>query len=104
MQSAFGFRSRFQPRTLAAAVPYVTLNLRQICIIFAYIFHFNNTYRETESYDVAVLQILQGDIRWALEFVKYLIDDLFELADRRNGLFARPDYSSPDGMYTPFVS
>src|SRR5215471_14676843 len=51
MQAALGFKTFFKPRSLAAAVPWVTLNLRQISMLFAYFFHVNKNGRESESYE-----------------------------------------------------
>ncbi|WEW61636.1 Mediator of RNA polymerase II transcription subunit 16 [Emydomyces testavorans] len=80
MQAALGFCGRFQPRNLAAAVPWCTLQLRQISILFAYFLHFNKTGGDSECHEPDILRMIFGNVKWALDLAKYLIDDLFEIA------------------------
>ncbi|KAF3483237.1 uncharacterized protein GIQ15_02561 [Arthroderma uncinatum] len=80
MQAALGFKTRLERRNLAAAVPWVTLQLRQISILLAYM-HFNKAGAESECHDPEVLRITLGNVKWALDLAKYLVDDLFEISD-----------------------
>ncbi|KAK2809449.1 hypothetical protein FQN49_008613, partial [Arthroderma sp. PD_2] len=80
MQAALGFKTRLERRNLAAAVPWVTLQLRQISILLTY-FHFNKAGAEVECHDPEVLRITLGNVKWALDLAKYLVDDLFEISD-----------------------
>lgn len=51
MQAALGFKNRLERRSLAAAVPWLTLQLRQISILLTYILHFNKAGSDVECYD-----------------------------------------------------
>lgn len=62
MQAVLGFNTRYKPRGLAAAVPWVTLNLRHISILFVYFFHMTKTGKEAESYDPGKAWVLQHPI------------------------------------------
>ena len=59
MQAVLGFNTRYAPRGLAAAVPWATLNLRHISILFAYFFHVTKTGKETESHDPGKASVVQ---------------------------------------------
>ena len=50
IQAALGFRDRYRPRTLAAAVPWATLHLRHAAVLFAYFFQYNKG-AQTEPHD-----------------------------------------------------
>ena len=99
MQAVLGFNTRYTPRGLAAAVPWVTLNLRHVSILFAYFLHITKAGKEADpgkslvvqrsitgkrrltSSNADVLRMILGTVKWALDLAKYLIDDLFEMAD-----------------------
>ncbi|KAK2742596.1 mediator complex subunit [Myotisia sp. PD_48] len=82
-QAALGFKDRIHGRDLAAAVPWVTLQLRQISILLAY-FLYHKGGGESECHDPYILRVLLGNVKWALDLGKYILDDLFELADSFN--------------------
>ena len=63
MQAVLGFNTRYTPRGLAAAVPWVTLNLRHVSILFAYFFHITKAGKEAESYDPGKPSLVQRSIR-----------------------------------------
>lgn len=56
MQAAFGFPSKYDTRPLAAAVAWITLQLRQTSILLAY-FHFNKGGSEAECYDAGMVPL-----------------------------------------------
>ncbi|KJF61295.1 RNA polymerase II Mediator complex subunit Sin4, variant 1 [Coccidioides immitis RS] len=88
MQAALGFNGRLEQRNLAAAIPWFTLQLRQISILFAYFLHFNKSGSDSECHEPDILRMVLGNVRWALDLAKYLIDDLFEIAssfDKHSG-------------------
>lgn len=61
MQAALGFKNRLERRNLAAAVPWLTLQLRQISILLTYL-HFNKASAEVECHDPGKLIIDLYDI------------------------------------------
>jgi len=67
------------------------LNLRHISILFAYFFHITKSGKEAESYDPDVLRMILGNVKWALDLAKYLIDDLFEMADNLENIPTDPN-------------
>ncbi|KAI1928152.1 Mediator of RNA polymerase II transcription subunit 16 [Ophidiomyces ophidiicola] len=78
MQAALGFEGSYQTRPIHASVPWFTLQLRQISILLAYFLHFNKSGSDPECYEPDILRMILGNVKWALDLAKYLVDDLFE--------------------------
>ncbi|OAL70354.1 hypothetical protein A7D00_5320 [Trichophyton violaceum] len=97
MQAALGFKNRLERRNLAAAVPWLTLQLRQISILLTYILHFNKAGADVECYDPETLRITLGNVKWALDLAKYIVDDLFEISDNLNSQSSSQDSGSSSG-------
>ncbi|EEH45765.2 uncharacterized protein PADG_01915 [Paracoccidioides brasiliensis Pb18] len=81
MQAVLGFRSRFQPRALTSAVPWIILNIRQIMLLILTFSHYLKSGRESTPCEPEVLRMVLGNVKWILDLAKYLVDNLFEIAD-----------------------
>jgi mediator of RNA polymerase II transcription subunit 16 len=101
LQAALGSTPSPYHRSPSSAVAWFTIQLRETSILFAY-FCYCTKNGEMESYDAGrrgfstksdpitrtndcvsteILRIILGNVKWALDFAKYLIDHLFELAE-----------------------
>ncbi|KAL1954471.1 hypothetical protein VTO42DRAFT_1147 [Malbranchea cinnamomea] len=67
-------------RSLSSAVPWYTLQLRQLSVLLAYCCHFTKS-GGLECYEPEILKLVTGNIKWALDFINYLVDELFDVAD-----------------------
>ncbi|KAK2797281.1 hypothetical protein FQN50_009246 [Emmonsiellopsis sp. PD_5] len=82
MQAVLGFKSKYHERSINSAVPWVILNLRQISMLLGYSFHFGaKNGRESEPFEPDILRMVLGNVKWIFDFVQYLIDDIFQIAD-----------------------
>ncbi|KAM5439122.1 Mediator of RNA polymerase II transcription subunit 16 [Microsporum canis] len=97
MQAALGFKNQLERRSLPAAIPWLTLQLRQISILLTYYFHLNKANTEVECHDPEVLSITLGNVKWALDLAKYLVDDLFEISDNFNSQTGSQESGSSSG-------
>ncbi|KAK2754263.1 mediator complex subunit [Arachnomyces sp. PD_36] len=81
VQAAVGFKSNFMRRDLISVVPWIVLNLRHISVMVTYFLQYTKSAKESGSHDTEVLRIMHANVRWALDFSKFLVDDLFATID-----------------------
>lgn len=90
LQAALGFKSRYKPRSLTSAIPWAILNLRHASMLFAFFFQYNRG-AAPEPHDPDVLRMVFGNTKWALEFLHYILNGLFDLADDLENTFNNPE-------------
>ncbi|KAH8697294.1 putative RNA polymerase II mediator complex subunit Sin4 [Talaromyces proteolyticus] len=81
VQAALGFQNHFAPRNLPSSVAWAILNLRHTSVLFAFFLGYTKTAKEHEPFDNDVLRMIYGNTKWALDFSRFILDDLFELAE-----------------------
>ncbi|CAL5871048.1 uncharacterized protein PFLUO_LOCUS5292 [Penicillium psychrofluorescens] len=86
LQAALGFVGRLHRRPLASAVPWAILQLRHASVLFAYFFQYNKG-GQSEAHDPDVLRMVLGNTKWSLDFLHYLLNEIFDLADDFEGVF-----------------
>ncbi|KAI5283824.1 mediator complex subunit, partial [Ascosphaera acerosa] len=106
VQAAMDFPSFTRVRALPALLPWLTLNLRHISVIYSYVFrqgkrkdfeyhdHGESTYRRAwlgiYSYSAhlgtAILRIIKGNIAYTLDLMNFIMDELLTLADSLQAL------------------
>ncbi|PGG96375.1 hypothetical protein AJ79_09615 [Helicocarpus griseus UAMH5409] len=97
MQAVLGFRSRYQPRALTSAVPWAILNIRHIMMLFLTFSHYLKNGRDSTPYEPEVVRMLLGNTKWILDLAKYIVDELFEIADTIPA--DRTSFSLPNKTY-----
>ncbi|KAI9804371.1 MAG: mediator complex subunit [Piccolia ochrophora] len=89
MQDSLGFEGDRSHREAPAKLAWLTLHLRQLALIFTYTFGQSGTTSGGQpTHDFTkpeVLQSLFGLIKWSFDFINYLVDDLYELANLLKG-------------------
>lgn len=99
MQAALGFQNHFTSRSLSSSVAWSILNFRHASILFVYFLTYSKTFKDQEPYDPGmllfvslhapypltfcasdVLRMVHGNVKWALDLILYILDDLFQLA------------------------
>lgn len=103
MQAALGFKGRYKPRSLTSAIPWAILHLRHASVLFAYFFQYNKG-AQPEPHDPGkfeqrnlslnfltatdVLRLVLGNTKWTLDFLHYILNELFGLADEFESVFS----------------
>ncbi|CRG85078.1 Mediator of RNA polymerase II transcription subunit 16 [Talaromyces islandicus] len=80
MQAALGFQNSFTPRSLSSSVAWAILNFRHASVLFVYFLTYSKACKDQEPYDQDVLRMVHGNVKWALDLILYVLDDLFQLA------------------------
>jgi mediator of RNA polymerase II transcription subunit 16 len=82
VHSALGFKSFNRLRSTPAQVSWITMNLRAFSVLFTYLYH-SSTSKSGEDYaKPAVMRTLHGLVKWAVETIKFILDEMFELSDQ----------------------
>ncbi|KAL4809606.1 mediator of RNA polymerase II transcription subunit 16 [Aspergillus unguis] len=81
IQAALGFKGRYKARSIASNVPWAIIQLRQAAIIYPFFFQYNKGPQGPEPHDPDVLRMVLGNSRWVLDFFKYILKEIFDLAD-----------------------
>ncbi|KAI9840028.1 MAG: hypothetical protein M1819_000220 [Sarea resinae] len=88
IQNSLGYKGAQKPRSLLGKIAWVTLNLRFTSLTFA--FSFNNFKGAGPGHENDVLRpdallSLLGVVKWSIDVMNFLVDELFSLADAVKG-------------------
>lgn len=101
LAASLGYDPSSRQRTLPSMLSWLTLNIRARALTFMSIWSSLNPNGGAEWKDPEVCEIACNNIKWTLDLCKFIVDDLFEMADR---LSATPDgnssYQPPDSDST----
>ncbi|KAI5302229.1 hypothetical protein KEM56_000899 [Ascosphaera pollenicola] len=95
LQAAIGFKSLYEVREPSAIVGWIALNIRQVTIIFSYIFRWFKKGNNAEFYDAfwrddgelivdafpAILPLVFGNVKLTVDLFKFIMNELFFMSD-----------------------
>ena len=103
LTASLGHDPSTNQRTLASMLSWLSLNIRFCASTFRRIWSSVNQNGGVEWKDPEVCEIACNNIRWTLDFCKFIVDDLFEMLDHVNNLPSSGPENEPHSATDPLM-